>query len=81
MVWIIWLGAVLVILGLLYSARSVIFRGRMSDPHSSPSAARTLEPKRSGIRMFGLKDHWPGLALIVVGAVILLFGFFGLRAL
>lgn len=80
MVWITWLGASLIILGVLYSAYAAIYRGRMSNPHSTAAGARTLEPKHSGIRALSPKDKWPGLALIVVGAAILLFGIFGLRA-
>lgn len=80
MVWITWLGAILFILGVLYSAYPAIFRGRMSNPHSSRAGARTLEPKHSGVRAFAVKDKWPGLLLIVVGAAILLFGVFGVRA-
>jgi len=71
-----WIGAVLVIIGVLYAARSAIFRGRMSNPHSSPTATRTLEPKHSGIRAFGLKANWPAVVLIVLGVVLLLFGSF-----
>ena len=75
MVWITWLGAALVILGVLYSAYVAIFRGRMSNPHTTRAGVPTLEPKRSGIRVLGVRDNWPGLAMIVVGAAILLFGF------
>lgn len=77
MVWITWLGAILIILGVLYSARASIFRGRMSNPHSSQAGVRTLEPKHTGIRVFSVLDKWPGLVLIVIGALILLFGYLG----
>jgi hypothetical protein len=73
MVWITWLGAILVILGVLYSAYVAIFSGRMSNPHTTRAGARTLEPKRSGIRALGARDKWPGLAMIFVGGAILLF--------
>lgn len=75
MVLITWLGAILVIIGVLYSAYVAIFRGRMSNPHTRRAGARTLEPKHSGIRALGARDKWPGLAMIVVGAAILLFSF------
>lgn len=81
MVWIMWGGAALVILGMLYSVHAVIYRGRMSNPHTTPAEARTLEPRRSGIRTLGLTDHWPGLVLIALGAAILLFGYLGVPAL
>ncbi len=74
MVLMIWLGALLVVCGVLVMARAAIFRGRMSDPHSSPPTGRTLEPTRSGIAAFGLAANWRGLALIVVGAAMLLVG-------
>ncbi|TKT76358.1 hypothetical protein [Aquamicrobium sp. LC103] len=74
MIWITWLGAIFVILGVLYTANAAVRRGRMSEPHSSPTAARTLEPRQSGIRAFGLKDNWPGILLILIGAIMLLYG-------
>ena len=67
-------GALLIILGVLYMAMKAIFRGRTSEPHSTPTAGRTLEPRRSGIPMFGLGTNWPGLVLIALGAIIMLFG-------
>lgn len=74
MVWIIWLGATIVILGVLHSAHAAISRGRMSNPHTTRAGAHTLEPKLSGIRVLGVRDNWPGLTMFVVGAAILLFG-------
>ena len=74
MVWFNALGALLIILGVLHMARRVIFRGKASDPHSSPSGGPTLEPKQSGIPAFGLATNWPGLVLIALGVITMLFG-------
>jgi hypothetical protein len=69
------IGALLLALGILYMAGTAIFRGKMSDPHVSARdpAGLTLEPRRSGIRVLGLKTNWPGLLLAAVGALMLLF--------
>ena len=66
------LGALLVVCGMLYIALAAIFRGRLSDPHLSSVRTETLEPTRPGLRFLGIKSNWPGLLLIVVGAVLLL---------
>ena len=46
---------------------TAIFRGRMSSLH--PGA--TLEPDRRSMRFMGLTANWPGIVLMVVGAVML----------
>jgi hypothetical protein len=69
-----WIGALLIICGVLMMARTAIFRGRLSDPHSSRSTDHTLEPSTSGIRAFGLARNWPGLVLIAIGLIVLLIG-------
>ena len=64
---IIWLGALLVIVGVLFLANSAIWRGRLSGQGASPSApAATLEPPRRGMRFLGLDSNWPGIVMIVV---------------
>lgn len=55
------IGALLVIAGLVYSAFQAIWIGRFNR-----------EKRSFGLRGFGLKANWPGLALIVVGAILLL---------
>ncbi len=71
----VWGGALLIVLGVLYTARQAIQRGRLSDarPTRPGAASDTLEPsgRTTG---FGLKANWPGLALIVFGALLLLAG-------
>jgi hypothetical protein len=73
---IVWIGALLVICGLLYMARTAIFRGEMSEPHTAADdpVGVTLEPSRRGLRFLGLTANWPGLALMAIGALMLLWG-------
>ena len=72
---LVWLGALLVVGGVLFTATQAIWRGRLSDARRTPSglAADTLEPRESGTG-FGLKANWPGLVLIALGAFLLLIG-------
>ena len=74
---VIWLGALLVIAGVLFLAYQAIGRGRLSGQSTSSSApVDTLEPPRQGMRFLGLGSNWPGFLLIVVGGLLLLFGGF-----
>jgi hypothetical protein len=73
---VIWLGALLVIGGMLYLARQAIWQGRMSGSGQPPPGPKgdTLEPPRSGIRVFDLSRNWPGFAAMALGAMLLLAG-------
>jgi hypothetical protein len=66
------LGALLVLGGILYMARSAIWRGPLSGPEASRPVRDTLEPPRRSMRFLGLGTNWPGILLMAVGAVILL---------
>lgn len=70
--WINLVGALLVICGLLYMVREVLYRRQLSDPHGEGQP--TLEPRQQGLRFLGLARNWPGLAMIMIGAVLLLIG-------
>ena len=72
----IWIGAFLVLAGVLFTMGQVLRRGRLSDASRSPSGAApaTLEPRGRTAGGFGLKANWPGLALVALGAVLLLAG-------
>ena len=71
---IIWLGALFVVGGVVLMAAPPIWRGRLSERRSrSAVSGETLEPRRPGAG-FGLKSNWPGLALIALGAILLLVG-------
>lgn len=73
---LIWFGALLVILGLLYMAFATLWDRRLSDPPRSEHGAddTTLEPPGQGMRFLGLERNWPGAALFVLGLVLLLMG-------
>ena len=73
MILIIWLGALLMFIGVVYMASQPIWRGRLSGGRRlrSGKPSDTLEPQRPG-RGFGIGSNWPGLALVAVGAVLLL---------
>ncbi len=70
-----WLGALLVILGVLLAAARVLFQGRLSEArgHGQASANRTLEPRETS-RGLSLKANWTSLALIGLGFLCLLLG-------
>ena len=68
---VIWLGALLVIGGVLFMAAQPIWRGRLSK--AVAPADGSLEPSRPG-RGFGFKANWPGFAMIALGAILLLAG-------
>jgi hypothetical protein len=72
---LIWIGAFLVIGGVLFTAAQAIWRGRLSQgrPAQAPGGSDTLEPPERGSG-FGLKANWPGLALIGLGFILLLVG-------
>jgi hypothetical protein len=63
------LGAMLVLGGLLYMARSAIWLGALSRPTGD-----TLEPPRRGVGFLGPGANWPGILLMAVGAVMLISG-------
>ena len=68
------LGALLVLGGFLYLARSAIWRGPLSGPESSRPVRDTLEPPRRSMRFLGRGTNWPGILLMAVGAVLLVSG-------
>jgi hypothetical protein len=68
------LGALLVLGGIPYMARSAIWRGPLSGPESSRPVRDTLEPPRRSMRFLGLGTNWPGILLMAVGAVLLVAG-------
>jgi hypothetical protein len=69
----IWIGALLILGGVVYTAIQPMMKGRMSRvrPVSPVRPGNTLEPERPA-RGFGLHSNWPGLAMIAVGALVLL---------
>ncbi len=67
------LGALLVLVGLVYMAYQPLRRHRLSGGRRLPpdKPANTLEPVNPA-EGFGIRAVWPGLALIAVGALLLL---------
>jgi hypothetical protein len=68
------LGALLVLGGILYMARTAIWRGPLSGRDSSRPARDTLEPPRRGLGFLGVRTNWPGILLLAIGAVLLVSG-------
>ena len=64
---LIWLGALLVFVGVLQMAYQPIWRGRLSGTKRRV----TLEPEGPGSG-FGIKSNWPGLVLVAFGGAFLL---------
>ena len=71
----VWIGALMVFVGVLLMAAQPLWRGRLSGVRRTRSAepSVTLEPERPA-RGFSMRSNWLGLALVVVGAVFLLAG-------
>ena len=72
---LIGLGALLVLGGILYTARAAIWRG------SHPLAARippgrfaTVWSRHGGVRCLGLGTNWPGILLMAISAILLVSG-------
>jgi hypothetical protein len=79
---VIWLGALLVLGGLVFMMAQPIWRGRLSDARRIRTSSEvrrdtlephTLEPSRPGAG-FSLRANWPGLLLMVIGGILLLAG-------
>ena len=70
------LGSILFVAGLLYLFRGALDRRRLSEPHRSggADAKPTLEPRRQGIGFLSLTRNWPGVAMMAVGAILLISG-------
>jgi len=68
---LVWLGALLVFVGVLQMAFQPIWRGRLSGGRRPRSGRATLEPEGPGSG-FGIKSNWPGLVLVAFGCAFLL---------
>ncbi len=71
---LIWLGALLIICGVVYMAAQPMLQGRLSRvrPVTPARPGNTLEPERPA-KGFGLTSNWPGLLMMALGAILLLF--------
>jgi hypothetical protein len=67
-------GALLVLFGIVYTARSAIWRGPLSGRDSDRPVRGTLEPPRRGLGFLGVGTNWPGFLMMAIGAVLLVVG-------
>jgi hypothetical protein len=69
---LVWIGAALVIIGILVSTLTTLKRGRLSQPEQAATGEPrdTLEPQGRGRRM-SLRADLPGLALVGLGLLLL----------
>ncbi|MEO5324040.1 hypothetical protein PV773_12020 [Mesorhizobium sp. CC13] len=74
MAMVMWIGALLLGCGVVMSALSAVYRDQLSNSRADTEVGRTLEPRHGGMRFLGIGRNGPALLLIVVGAIILLFG-------
>ena len=66
------LGPVLMLAGIVFIAAREIYAGRLSNAKRGVgSAPPSLEPRRQG-SLFSPTRNWPGLLLILLGALLLL---------
>ncbi|MDK1488470.1 hypothetical protein QN219_00120 [Sinorhizobium sp. 7-81] len=74
--WTVLVGVFLIVCGLLLMVREALGRRRLSGPSRATESGTgpTLEPARQGLGFLGLVRNWPGMALMAIGAVLLLFG-------
>ena len=63
---LIGLRALLILGGVLYTARTAIWRGPLSGPDSSGPVRDTLEPPRRGVRFLGVGTNWQGILLMAM---------------
>lgn len=70
---LIWIGAFLIVLGIVLAAGQILWRGRLSDAHrmGSTGSSATLEPQGRA-RAFHPKHHWPSIMLVALGIVLML---------
>ncbi|MBB4040103.1 putative membrane protein [Microvirga flocculans] len=70
---LIWIGALLIVAGIVLAAGQVLWKGRLSDPHQigASGSGTTLEPQ-GRVRAFHPRHHWPSILLIALGIILLL---------
>ncbi|MGF9758691.1 hypothetical protein AAII07_26160 [Microvirga sp. 0TCS3.31] len=70
---LIWIGALLIIAGIVLAAGQMLWKGRLSDAHrmGPTGSSATLEPQ-GRVRAFHPKHHWPSIALVALGMIVML---------
>jgi hypothetical protein len=70
------LGAVLLVVGVLYSVWAALGRRKLTQPpkpSSDNESAPSLEPRDQGMKFLGLSQNLPALILIIIGGALLLY--------
>lgn len=70
---LIWLGALLILVGVVLAAVPPIWQGRLSRLRrvQPTRPSNTLEPERPA-KGFDLQSNWPSYLMIALGAVLML---------
>ncbi|MFC5068312.1 hypothetical protein [Flaviflagellibacter deserti] len=71
---IVLLGSLMLICGVLYTLWQALAGRPLTDPSRLSRGEQTLEPKRQGLAFLGLARNWPGVALMALGAICVLYG-------
>ncbi|MCG7393454.1 hypothetical protein MHY87_11105 [Microvirga sp. ACRRW] len=69
---LIWIGALLILCGVVYGAALALWGGRLSDARRDRPmrAGDSLEPRQSP-KSFSIRTHWPALAMILLGSILI----------
>lgn len=70
---LLFFGSLAVLAGVIYLGVGAVWNGPLSQRRSAV-ADDTLEPRGGGITGFDLSQNWPGLALVLVGGLLMLAG-------
>jgi hypothetical protein len=70
---LVWIGVLLIVAGVVLGASQALRKGRLSDPHrvGPTGTGATLEP-RGRVKAFSPKLHWPAVALVALGIILIL---------
>lgn len=69
---LIWIGALLILCGVVYGAAQALRAGRLSDARRGQATRKgaSLEPQQSP-RSFSFKTHWPAFVMILLGGILI----------
>ncbi len=70
---LVWIGALLIIAGIVLTAGQMLWKGRLSDAHRTgyTGASAALEPQERA-RAFHPQHHWPSNNLVTLGIILML---------
>ena len=71
---VLFFGSLAVLAGVIYLGVAAVWDGPLSRTRRSAVASETLEPQGRGIAVFGASRNWIGLALVLVGGLLMLAG-------